>query len=192
MIFTETKLKGAYIIEIEKLEDKRGFFARAWCMSEFEKHGLKSNLAQSNVSFNNKKGTLRGMHYQMAPHEEMKLMRCTRGAIYDVLIDLRMDSPTYRQWLGVELTEDNYKMLYVPEQFGHGFETLNDNTEVTYQVSQFYAPGAEEGIRFDDPAIGIEWPLKVQVISEKDAGWPNLPAVNTAFLGVVDGTDSLN
>jgi len=172
MIFAETKLKGAYVIEIEKLEDKRGFFARAWCQKEFESHGLVSRLVQTNISFNRRKGTLRGMHYQVAPCEETKLVRCTRGAIYDVIIDLRPDSPTFKQWMGVKLTADNYKMLYVPENFAHGFQTLEDNTEVTYQVSQFYSPESERGVRYDDPAFGIEWPLEVRVISDKDGSWP--------------------
>ncbi|MCK4826502.1 dTDP-4-dehydrorhamnose 3,5-epimerase, partial [bacterium] len=153
MIFTETQLRGAYIIEIEKLKDNRGFFARTWCQKEFEEHGLTPRVVQANVSSNKKKGTLRGMHYQIAPYEETKLVRCTRGAIYDVIIDLRPASPTYTQWVGVELTADNYKMLYVPENFAHGFQTLEDNTEVTYQVSQFYTPGSESGIRWGDPAF---------------------------------------
>ena len=173
MIFTETQLKGAYIIEIEKLKDNRGFFARAWCQKEFEEHGLTPRVVQANVSSNKKKGTLRGMHYQIAPYEETKLVRCTRGAIYDVIIDLRQGSPTFKQWMGVELTESNYKMLYVPENFAHGFQTLEDNAEVTYQVSQFYTPGSESGIRWDDPLFGIRWPLEVQVISDKDKCWPD-------------------
>jgi len=173
MIFKETKLKDAYVIEIEKLEDRRGFFARAWCQREFEAHGLVSRVVQANISYNRKKGTLRGLHYQVAPYAETKLVRCTRGAIYDVIVDLRPDSPTYMQWLGVELTAENYKMLYVPEGFAHGFQTLTDETEVTYQVSQFYTPGAEGGVRYNDPAFGIEWPLTVQVISDKDQNWPD-------------------
>jgi len=173
MIFKETKLKGTYIIEIEKLEDERGFFARAWCKKEFENHNLISRLVQANVSFNKKMGTLRGMHYQLAPYKETKLVRCTRGAIYDVIIDLRPDSSTYGQWMGVELTSENYKMLYVPEDFAHGFQTLEDNTETTYQVSQFYAPGSERGIRYNDPGFGIKWPRNVQVISEKDKNCPD-------------------
>jgi len=173
VLFTETQLKGAHIIELEKLSDERGFFARAWCQKEFEAQGLTAIVVQANVSFNKKKGTLRGMHYQITPYEETKLVRCTRGAIYDVIIDLRPDSPTYKQWVGVELTAENYKMLYVAENFAHGFQTLQDNTEVTYQVSQFYAPGSESGIRWDDPTFGIEWPIEVQVISEKDGNWPD-------------------
>jgi dTDP-4-dehydrorhamnose 3,5-epimerase len=169
--FTETKLKGAFVVEIEKLSDARGFFARSWCRKEFEAHGLTSGIVQANVSYNHKKGTLRGMHYQIAPYQESKLIRCTRGAIYDVIIDLRSDAPTYKQWTGVELTADNYTMLFVPEDFAHGFQTLTDETEITYQVSQFYTPGSEKGIRFDDPAFDIEWPLEVTKISDKDRTW---------------------
>lgn len=176
MKFTETQLKGAYIIEIEKLTDERGFFARAWCRNEFEAQGLNPELVQTNVSYNIKKGTLRGMHYQVKPYEETKLVRCTRGAIYDVIIDLRPDSSTYKKCFGLELTAGNYKMLYVPENFGHGFQALADDTEVTYQVSQFYTPGAEKGIRWDDPAFGIDWPFPVSVISQKDSNWPYFTA----------------
>ncbi len=172
MKFTEMGLNGAYVIEIEKLTDERGFFARSYCRNEFEAQGLTPELVQANVSFNIKKGTLRGMHYQISPYEETKLVRCTRGAIFDAIIDLRPESPTYKKWFGVELTADNYKMLYVPEKFGHGFQTLLDNTEVTYQVSQFYTPGAEKGIRWNDPAIGIDWPIPVTVMSAKDKNWP--------------------
>jgi dTDP-4-dehydrorhamnose 3,5-epimerase len=173
MIFTEAKLMGAYIIEIEKREDERGFFARGWCQNEFEAYGLVPHVVQANISYNKKRGTLRGMHYQIAPYEETKLVRCTRGALYDVIIDLRPASPTYSQWFGVELTAENYKMLYVPEGFAHGFITLQDETEATYQVSQFYTPGSERGLRYDDPAFRIEWPAEVQVISEKDKNWPD-------------------
>jgi dTDP-4-dehydrorhamnose 3,5-epimerase len=173
VIFVATRLQDAHIIEIEKLADKRGFFARSWCQKEFERHGLVSIMVQANLSHNKKKGTLRGMHYQRAPYEEVKLVRCTRGSIYDVIIDLRPDSPTYKQWIGVELTADGYKMLYVPGGFAHGFLTLEDDTEVTYQVSQFYTPGAEGGVRWNDPAFGIVWPGEVQVISDKDRSWPD-------------------
>lgn len=171
MIFTETRLKGSYIIEPEKREDERGFFARSWCQREFEQHGLVPCVVQANISYNRKQGTLRGMHYQMAPHAETKLVRCTRGALYDVIVDVRPDSPTYKQWIGVELTADNYKMLYVPEGFAHGFVTLADETEATYQVTQFYTPGAERGLRYNDPTFAIEWPVEVAVISGKDASW---------------------
>jgi dTDP-4-dehydrorhamnose 3,5-epimerase len=173
LIFTETKLKGAFILEVKRIEDERGFFGRSWCKKEMEEHGLNSNVVQANVSFNHKKGTLRGMHFQFSPHQETKLVRCTKGAIYDVIIDLRKDSPTYKQWIGVELTEDNYKMLFVPEDFAHGFITLQDNTAVTYQVTQYYTPGAEGGIRWNDPAMAIEWPIPVEVISSKDKAHPD-------------------
>jgi dTDP-4-dehydrorhamnose 3,5-epimerase len=171
--FTETELKNAYIIELNKIEDGRGFFARSWCKREFEEHGLNSNVVQANVSYNKLKGTLRGMHFQSEPYAETKLVRCVRGAIFDVIIDLRPDSATYKKWFGVELTEDNRKMLYVPENFAHGFETLTDDVEVTYQVTQFYMPGHEKGIRWNDPSFRIEWPLVISVISEKDKNWPD-------------------
>lgn len=171
MIFTETRLKGAYIIEIEPISDERGFFARSWCQNEFEAQGLTTRLAQANISFNKQKGTLRGMHYQVEPYGEVKIVRCTQGALYDVIIDLRPDSPTYKEWIGVELTAENRRMLYVPENFGHGFQTLVDHTEASYQVSEFYTPGAEQGIRWNDPTFGIEWPAEVTVMSDKDKNW---------------------
>lgn len=171
MIFQKTKLQDAYLIEIEKRSDQRGFFARMWCRKEFEDHGLVSQVVQTNISYNIKKGTIRGMHFQIDPYQETKLVRCTRGAIYDVIIDLRADSPTYGEWTGVELSADNYRMIYVPKNFAHGFQTLADDTEVTYQVTEFYTPGAERGLRYDDPAFGIIWPLPVSVISEKDKSW---------------------
>ena len=171
MIFKKTALKDAWIIDLNKLTDERGFFARSFCIKEFEDHGIKFPIAQSNVSYNYKKQTLRGMHYQLEPHGEAKLVRCTKGSIHDVIIDVRSDSPTYGKWIGVELSEKNYRMLYVPEGFAHGFITLEDETEVTYQVSEFYTPGAEQGIRWDDPAFSIEWPLDPKIISEKDKSW---------------------
>ena len=173
MKFNKTAINGAFVIDIERREDDRGFFARAWCKREFAEHGLSAELAQVNISFNKERGTLRGMHYQIAPYQETKLVRCARGAIFDVIIDLRPESPTYRQWLGVELSPDAHRMLYVPESCAHGFQVLEDNTEVTYQVSQVYSPQAERGVRWDDPAFGIEWPMEVRVISEKDARWPD-------------------
>ncbi|PSL06595.1 dTDP-4-dehydrorhamnose 3,5-epimerase [Cecembia rubra] len=173
MIFKETKLKGAFEIEIKKLEDERGFFGRSWCANEMAEYGLNSAIKQANTSFSKTKGTIRGMHFQKAPYQESKLIRCTKGAILDVIIDLRPDSPTYKEWIGVELNESNYKMLYVPEDFAHGFMTLEDNSEVTYLVSQFYTPGAEAGIRWNDPAFNIEWPMNPTVISEKDRNHPN-------------------
>lgn len=173
MIFTETKLKGAFVIEVQKLEDDRGFFGRTFCQKEFEKAGLNPHVAQANVSYNKKKGTLRGMHYQVEPYGEIKLVRCTRGAIYDVIIDVRRDSSTFKQWVGIQLKEGAYTMLYVPEGFAHGFLTLEDETEVIYQVSQFYTPGSERGIRYDDPVFRIDWPSDIQVISDKDRSWPD-------------------
>lgn len=173
MIFTETPLKGAFMVELERLEDERGFFARAWCQREFEAHGLNPRLVQCNVSFNKQQGTLRGMHYQAAPFEEAKLVRCTTGAIYDVIIDLRTDSATFKQYFGITLTPEGRNMLFVPEGFAHGFLTLADNSEVFYQMSEFYAPGYGRGVRWDDPAFGIAWPEPVQVISERDAAYPD-------------------
>jgi len=171
MIFTETKLPGAFIIELEKRGDDRGFFARAWCKQEFEDHGLHSNWVQANLASTKKYGTLRGLHYQVAPYQETKLMRCIRGAIYDVIVDLRPESATYKQWLGVELTADNRKMLYIPEGFAHGYQALVDDAETFYFASQFYTPGSEQGVRYNDPAFGIEWPLEIRVISDKDKSW---------------------
>ena len=173
MIFTETPLKGAYIIEPERIEDERGFFARSWCVEEFKEHGLNPNLVQCNISFNKKKGTLRGMHYQAAPHEEAKLVRCTKGALYDTIIDLRGDSPTFKHWFGVELTAENRKALYIPEGFAHGFQTLEYDTEVLYQMSEFYHPECARGVRYDDPALKVTWPVEVVTISEKDARYPD-------------------
>ncbi len=171
MEFKETHLKGAFIVDIRKIEDDRGYFGRAYCRKEFMDHGLMSEMVQTNVSLNKRKGTLRGFHYQTPPNEEAKLVRCTRGAIYDVIVDLRPESPTYLKWVGIELTEANSRMLYVPETFGHAFITLEDQTAVTYQVSRFYTPGAEGGIRWNDPAVGVQWPVEPTVISEKDQQW---------------------
>ena len=172
MIFTETKLKGAFIIDVKRLEDERGFFGRSYCQREFDAHGLNTNVVQANVSYNKKKGTLRGMHTQLRPFSESKLVRCTRGAIYDVIVDVRVESETFTQWIGVELTADSYRMLYVPEGFAHGFITLEDNTDVTYQVTQFYTPEAERGFRWDDPAFNIQWPITPELISAKDMAHP--------------------
>ena len=173
MKFHETELQGAYLIDIEKREDERGFFARTWCEKEFKDHGLVARAVQANTSFNAKAGTLRGMHYQLAPYQESKLVRCTRGALYDVIVDLRPDSPTSKRWIGVELTASNNRMLYVPADFAHGFITLVDNTEVAYLISESYRPGAGGGLRWDDPQFNIEWPRRVEVISDQDAGWPD-------------------
>jgi dTDP-4-dehydrorhamnose 3,5-epimerase len=180
MKFTETRLPGAFIVEIEKLEDSRGFFARTWCRREFEQHGLDTDVMQANMSFNRLKGTLRGMHYQDEPFGETKVVRCSQGAVYDVIIDLRPSSPTYLQHVGVELTAANCRMLFVPRMFAHGFQTLVDDTVVTYQVGQFYTPGAERGIRYDDPLFGIAWPVPVAVISDKDKNWPDFTAAPIA------------
>ena len=172
MVFKETKLKGAFIINLKRLEDERVFFARTFCQKEFQEHGLNPQIAQANISYNKKRGTFRGMHMQLAPYEESKLIKCTGGAIYDVIIDMRISSDTFKQWVGAELTAENHQMLYVPEGFAHGFITLKNDTEVTYQMNQFYAPGSEKGFRWDDPAFGIEWPIQPVLISEKDKNFP--------------------
>ena len=171
MLFNETELKGAFIVDLEQRADNRGFFARTWCQHEFAQQGMVARIVQANMSYNIHKGTLRGMHFQNAPYMETKLVRAVRGAIYDVIIDLRADSPTYKRWIGVELTADNRRALFVPEGFGHGFQTLTDDADVMYQVSEFYTPGAEGGLRYNDPAFDIQWPLPVSVISDKDASW---------------------
>jgi len=173
MTFTKGSLPDTYIIDPEKHCDDRGFFARAFCERTFDEHGLTAHMVQTNVSFNARRGTLRGMHYQRPPHREAKLVRCTRGALYDVVVDVRPASDTYGAWMGVELTADTHRMLYVPEGFAHGFLTLEGDTEVTYQVSAEYAPEAEAGLRYDDPALGIEWPDTVRVLSDKDRSWPS-------------------
>jgi dTDP-4-dehydrorhamnose 3,5-epimerase len=177
MIFTETPLRGAYVIGLEERPDERGFFARSFCVREFEAQGLKSFTAQCNLSFNHKAGTLRGMHYQVPPATETKLVRCTRGAIYDVIIDMRPKSPTYMKHFGVELSEHNHLSLYVPDMFAHGYQALTDGAEVSYQVSEFYTSGLERGIHYADPTFNIQWPMPVTVISEKDASWAHLEPV---------------
>jgi dTDP-4-dehydrorhamnose 3,5-epimerase len=174
MIFLETLLKGAYVVELERHEDERGFFARSWCEKEFSSKSLETKLVQCNVSFNKRKGTLRGLHYQLPPHAEAKLVRCTRGALYDVIVDLRSGSPTFLKWFGVELTAENYRMLYIPERFAHGFQTLKDGTEIFYQMSEFYSPEAARGLCWDDPRLGIAWPLADLTISKKDMEYANL------------------
>jgi dTDP-4-dehydrorhamnose 3,5-epimerase len=173
VIFFETKLKGAFIIAPEKLEDERGFFARSWCEREFAAHGLNARLVQCDISFSKKKGTLRGMHYQLSPFGEAKLVRCTSGSIYDAIIDLRLDSPTFKEHIGSILASADHKMLYVPEGFAHGFLTLEDNTEVFYQMSEFYSSEHARGVRWDDPAFGICWPLVPTTMSERDRTYPN-------------------
>ena len=174
MIFTETKLKGAFIIDLERRNDERGFFARAFCQNEFREHGLKPVIAQANIASNLKKGTLRGMHFQYPPAAETKLVRCTRGAILDIIVDLRPESRTYLEHIAVELNEDNMTSLYVPERFGHGYQALRDGTDTSYQVGEFYAPTAEGGLRHDDPRLGLQWPLPVSVISPKDLPFRSL------------------
>ena len=178
MIFGETRLKDVVTVDIEPREDQRGFFARTWCRDEFARHGLDVDTAQNSVSINRRKGTLRGLHFQRAPHAETKLVRCVRGAIWDVVVDLRPDSPTFGKWQGFELTAANYRALSVPKGFAHGFQTLADDTEVFYQISTFYAPEAAAGYRYDDPAFAIEWPLPVAAISPKDLEWPRFDPTN--------------
>lgn len=177
MKFIETKLSGAYIIEIEPRPDNRGFFARSFCQQEFAAHGLKPVIAQSNLAFNHRRGTLRGMHFQHPPHAETKLVRATRGAIVDVIVDLRPESPTFLQSVAVELSADNHRALYVPERFAHGYQTLEDATETSYQVGEFYAPGFEGGLSPFDPALGLQWPLPVTEMSDKDRAWASLEQV---------------
>jgi dTDP-4-dehydrorhamnose 3,5-epimerase len=174
LIFTETRLAGAFLIDLERREDNRGFFARAFCQHEFAEHGLQPIIAQANLAFNNRKGTMRGMHFQFPPAAETKFVRCTRGAIVDTIVDLRPESPTYLEHVSVELTADNHRAIYVPERFAHGYQVLEDTTETSYQVGEFYTPGVEGGLMYDDPALGLSWPLPVTEISDKDRGWPLL------------------
>ena len=168
VIFTETKLKGAFVIDLDRKQDARGFFARAFCQEEFKAHGLKLLIAQGNVAHNIRKGTIRGMHFQFPPAAETKLVRCTRGAILDIIVDLRPESPTYLQHVVVDLNEDNQRALYVPERFAHGYQTLHDNTDTSYSVGEFYSPANESGILYNDPRLGLRWPLPVTVVSDKD------------------------
>ena len=176
MKFVETKLKGSFIIDPERLEDERGFFARSWCQQEAKQYGLEPRWLQCNISYNKSKGTMRGMHYQAAPFEEAKLVRCTMGAICDVIIDLRPESVTFKKWTAVELSSENRRMFYIPEGFAHGFLTLQDNTEIFYQMSEFYAPAQARGLRWNDPAFGILWPTDITVISDQDQNYPNFTA----------------
>jgi dTDP-4-dehydrorhamnose 3,5-epimerase len=177
MNFSETKLPGAFIIEVQRLVDERGFFGRTFCRNEFAGRGLNADVVQCNISFNRDSGTLRGMHYQSVPHGEDKLIRCTRGKLYDVIVDLRRESPTFKQWFALELTAENRLMLYVPRGFAHGFQTLEDNTEVCYQMSEFYHSESACGVRWNDPAFKIQWPSGIRVIlSERDRNWPDYPA----------------
>jgi dTDP-4-dehydrorhamnose 3,5-epimerase len=171
MIFTETKLQGAFIIDIKPREDERGFFARSWCEDEFKEHGLNPRLVQCNISYNKTRGTLRGMHYQVAPFPEAKLVRCTMGAIFDVIIDLRAGSPTFKQWFSVELSAENRHALYIPETFAHGFQTQTDGAEVFYQMSEFFHPECVEGVRWNDPEFSIIWPINNPIVSSQDNTW---------------------
>lgn len=177
MIFQETRLKGAFIIDLDRRTDERGFFARAFCQDEFRAHGLKPVIAQANIASNARKGTLRGMHFQYPPAAESKLVRCTRGAILDIIVDLRPESATYLEHISVELNEDNMTALYVPERFAHGYQALRDNTDTSYQVGEFYTPSAEGGLRYDDPRLELKWPLPVTVISPKDQAFRPLSEI---------------
>ncbi len=172
MIFTQTLLPGAFVIDLERREDARGFFARTWCREEFAAHGLNTDMAQCSVSFNRARGTVRGMHYQTKPYVETKIVRCTMGAIYDVIIDLRADSATYLRWTATELTAENRRMLYIPVGMAHGFQTLTEDAEVFYQISEFYHPESAQGVRWNDPFFGIPWPLMDAVVSVRDSGYP--------------------
>ena len=172
MIFKETTLPGAYVIEPERINDHRGFFARVWCKKELQQHGLNNELSQSNIGFSYRKGTVRGLHFQRIPHAESKIVRCTRGSLFDVIADLRPESSTYKCWFGVELSDENRKMIYVPEGMAQGYITLQDNTEINYHTSEFFNVEAAAGVRFDDPVLGIQWPLAATVVSEQDRNWP--------------------
>jgi dTDP-4-dehydrorhamnose 3,5-epimerase len=183
VIFQETGLAGALLIELERIEDARGFFARAFCAREFEKRGLASRFVQSSISWNAKAGTLRGMHFQVPPHRETKLVRCTSGAIWDAIVDLRADSPTRLRWFGAELSAENRRMLYIPAGFAHGFVTLEPSSEVFYEMDEFYAPQAGRGLRWNDPALGIAWPRQPEVIAERDATYPDLDPAALAEAG---------
>jgi dTDP-4-dehydrorhamnose 3,5-epimerase len=176
MIFTELPLPGAFVVDIERITDERGFFARGGCRKEFEAHGLISESVQMNIGFSPRKGTLRGMHYQVSPHGEIKLVRCTRGAVCDVIVDLREESRTFKRWHAVELSADNHRMIYVPEGFAHGYLTLAEDTEIYYNTTRFYHPESARGVRFDDPAFAIEWPRPPVMISEKDKSYPDFPS----------------
>jgi dTDP-4-dehydrorhamnose 3,5-epimerase len=175
VIFRESPLRGCFVIEPEAIRDERGFFARSWCRAEAERYGLVPDVAQCNISFNDSKGTLRGMHYQAEPHPEAKLVRCTRGSLYDVVVDLRGDSPTFRQWFAVDLTADDHRMVYVPAGMAHGFQTLEDGTEVFYQMSTAYVAELARGVRWNDPAFAITWPLPNPILSERDRSYPDWP-----------------
>ena len=178
MIFAPTALAGAFVVDLERREDERGFFARSFCQREFEAHGLDPAVVQCNVSCNRRRGTLRGMHWQEEPHGEAKLVRVTQGALWDAIVDLRPDSPSYCQWIGAELTAGNRRALYIPRGFAHGFQTLTDDVEVFYQMSAFYIPDAQRGVRWDDPAFGIDWPIRPPFLSDRDATYPDFTVGN--------------
>jgi dTDP-4-dehydrorhamnose 3,5-epimerase len=182
MIFTETALKGAFVIDLEPIRDERGLFARTWCRKEFEVNGLDVTWVQSSISVNSRSRTLRGMHYQASPNEEIKLVRCTMGAIYDVIVDLRPHSPTYCQHVAITLSAENHRAVYIPKEFAHGFLTLEDNSEVLYHMSEFYVPASARGFRWDDPAFDIKWPEPMLVMSEKDRTWPAFDTKNSSQL----------
>jgi dTDP-4-dehydrorhamnose 3,5-epimerase len=182
MIFRHTPLPGAYVIEPERRRDDRGFFARIWCEKELEEQGLKTRIVQSNLGVSTRQGTLRGLHFQTAPHCEVKIVRCSRGGIFDVIVDLRSESPTFKRWFGVELTEDNCRMIYVPEGFAQGYLTLWDNTEMYYHTTDFFYPECASGVRYNDPEFGIQWPAGIEVISEQDEYWPDLSSRQLSFI----------
>lgn len=173
MLFQETDIAGAFVVEIKRIADDRGFFGRAWCSEEFRKRGLSDTIVQINTGVSTRAGTLRGMHYQLAPHAEVKVVQCTRGAVYDVAVDLRPESPTFKRWAAVELSDQNYRTFYIPEGCAHGYLTLSDDAVLTYTTSKSYAPTAAKGVRFDDPAFGIQWPGNIRVISTADRNWPD-------------------
>jgi dTDP-4-dehydrorhamnose 3,5-epimerase len=171
--FTPAPIEGAFLIDVERIGDERGFFGRLWCEREFDEQGLVARIAQSNIGVSSRRGTLRGLHFQRPPHEEVKIIRCPRGSVFDVIVDLRPESPTYRRWFGTELNQDNATMLYVPEGCATGYLTLENDTEITYLTSEFYVPEAATGVRYDDPAFGIEWPDEITVLSDNDRSWPD-------------------
>lgn len=176
MKFAETSVQGAYVIDVDRIGDSRGYFGRLWCEKELEQQGLVSHIKQSNIGFSPEAGTLRGLHYQKAPYEEVKIVRCTRGSVFDVVVDIRSESPTYRMWFGIEITPDNASMLYVPKGCATGYLTLQENSEIYYSTSEFYAPEAATGIRYDDPLFDIEWPGDIKVLSDNDTSWPDYQA----------------
>lgn len=190
MIFIETKLKGAYIIDLKRLEDERGFFARTFCQNEFVEHGLNPIIAQANIAFSKKKGTLRGMHFQFPPAAETKLVRCTRGAVWDIIVDLRPESPTYLDHVAVQLTADNHRAIYVPERFAHGYQVLEENSETSYHVGEFYTPKSDGGLMYNDPRLCLEWPLPITELSTKDNNWKPLAEVETKVRGKMAPTEN--